>query len=335
MNTTPSVQNSNKDYEVIDPPRDSISCLSFSSKANFLISGSWDSQTRCWEVLQNGNTVPKGMISHESPVLCSQWSGDGMRVFSGLCDGKVKMWNLQTGQAIQIGQHSAGVKSVFSLDEIGVIATGSWDKSVRFWDLRSPNPTATTSLSDRLYCMDVKLPLGVIGTAERALHFYDMRKATMEFKRIESPLKYQSRVISCFIDKTGFALGSIEGRVAIHYIEEKDNSKNFAFKCHRVGNDTYSVNVLEFHPKFGTFATAGSDGTLHFWDKDSRQRLKAFSSVNVPISAGTFNMDGSIFAYAASYDWSKGLEYYNPQQKNSIFLHPTTEAEVKSRGRRM
>lgn len=52
----------------------------------------------------------------------------------------------------------------------------------------------------------------------------------------------------------------------------------------------------------------------------------------MPISAGTFNMDGSIFAYSVSYDWSKGSEYYNPsQQKNYILLHPTTDLEIKGR----
>jgi mRNA export factor len=81
--------------------------------------------------------------------------------------------------------------------------------------------------------------------------------------------------------------------------------KNFAFKCHRDGNEIYAVNVIAFHPTFGTFATAGSDGTFNFWDKDSKQRLKPFGKCALPISAGTFNMDGSIFAYAVSYDWSK------------------------------
>ena len=33
-----------------------------------------------------------------------------------------------------------------------------------------------------------------------------------------------------------------------------------------------------------------------------------------------FNKDGQIFAYAVSYDWSKGHEFYNAQKKNYIFL---------------
>lgn len=47
-------------------------------------------------------------------------------------------------------------------------------------------------------------------------------------------------------------------------------SMNFSFKCHRETPSTgianvYSVNDISFHPTFGTFSTAGSDGTFHFW----------------------------------------------------------------------
>ena len=83
-------------------------------------------------------------------------------------------------------------------------------------------------------------------------------------------------------------------------------SKNFSFKCHRdESKNVYSVNDISFHPMYGTFSTAGSDGTVSFWDKDSKQRLKPFSNVNGTIPCTTFNRNGNIFAYAVSYDWSK------------------------------
>jgi len=39
-----------------------------------------------------------------------------------------------------------------------------------------------------------------------------------------SPLNWQTRVVSCFSQGNGFAIGSIEGRVGIRYIEDKDSS---------------------------------------------------------------------------------------------------------------
>lgn len=55
----------------------------------------------------------------------------------------------------------------------------------------------------------------------------------MVYKSLQSPLKYQTRCIACFPDKTGYLLGSIEGRVAVHHVEDNLQNKNFTFKCHR------------------------------------------------------------------------------------------------------
>jgi mRNA export factor len=62
-------------------------------------------------------------------------------------------------------------------------------------------------------------------------------------------------------DKTGYLIGSIEGRVAVQHVEDSvGQTKNFTFKCHREGSDIYAVNHIAFHPVHGTFVTAGSDG---------------------------------------------------------------------------
>jgi mRNA export factor len=89
----------------------------------------------------------------------------------------------------------------------------------------------------------------------------------VEHSRKESPLKYQSRCVACFPDQTGFAIGGIEGRVGIEYVQKMPNKDRFAFKCHRQDSNVYSVNALAFNNHFGTFATCGSDGVVNFWDK--------------------------------------------------------------------
>ena len=78
--------NANKDFEVASPPTDSISSLSFSPVANYLVATSWDNQVRCYEIQQNGQSSGKAAISHEQPPLCSAWSADGSLVFTGVLD---------------------------------------------------------------------------------------------------------------------------------------------------------------------------------------------------------------------------------------------------------
>ena len=72
--------NPNKDVEITSPPDDSISGLAFSPPAlqqNFLVSGSWDNQIRCWEVTGSvgaWQTIPKAQQSHSGPVLDVRFS---------------------------------------------------------------------------------------------------------------------------------------------------------------------------------------------------------------------------------------------------------------------
>jgi len=145
-----------------------------------------------------------------------------------------------------------------------------------------------------------------------------------------SQLKFQSRSVAMFPERSGYALGSVEGRVAITHIDQKEQGSNFAFKCHRVQSDCYAVNAICFHQGFGTFATAGADGTFVFWDKDSKQRLKAFNAMDTSITATRFNKDGSLFAYAVSYDWGKG-DHADKSKSNQIYLHVVKEDEIKKK----
>jgi len=319
------------DFPVQQSPSDSVSSLCFSPTSTLLVAGSWNKQVCCWDVQRDGQAIPKAKMSHNAPVLCTSFSSDGQRVFSGSCDMTAKVWTLATNQSSVIAQHDAPIKECFWINDMNCVATGSWDKTVRYWDLRTNRPTCSLNQPDRVYCMDVLFPLMVVGTAERHLLIYDLRRSSTVFRQFLSPLKLQSRCISSFPDKSGFALGSIEGRVAITHVEQKDSKKNFAFKCHRHNNEVYAVNAISFHQRYGTFATCGSDGGYVFWDKDSRQRLKLFNRANQSITTSTFNRDGTIFAYALGYDWSKGAEYYEKSKTSQILLHPVADTEVQPR----
>lgn len=320
------------DYELVSPPADSISSVSFSPRANFLAATSWDNQIRVWEVqAQTRTSAPKAQQQAEAPLLAASWSGDGSKLYYAGCDNKATMWDLGANRTQQVAQHSAPIKSCIWIEESNILATASWDKTLKYWDCRQPNPAAQITLPERAYSMDIRHPLCVVATADKHIIIYNLSNPNVEYKKIASPLKYQTRVVSCFPTKNGFAVGSIEGRVAIHHVEDRDQQDNFAFKCHRENNtELYAVNSIAFHP-LNTFATAGSDGTFNFWDKDLKQRLKPFPKTTGPIPAAAFNMTGELYAYAASYDWHKGVEHYAPNSKHSIYIHPVTEAEIKPR----
>ncbi|XP_073258096.1 mRNA export factor-like isoform X2 [Porites lutea] len=309
-----NTDNPMKDVEVQSPPDDTVSALKFSPKADFLIGSSWANDVRCWEVKENGQTVPKAQQFHTGPILDCCWHDDGTKVFTASTDKQCKMWDLNSNQAVQVAQHDKPVKTCqwIQAPNYSCLMTGSWDNTVKFWDTRQSNPMMVLQIPERVYCADVVYPMAIVGTAQRGIICYQLENQPSEVKRLESPLKYQNRCVSIFRDPkknnqpVGFALGSVEGRVAIQFIEPQNPKDNFTFKCHRSNGtganvqDIYAVNDIAFHPvHFCSLATVGSDGKFSFWDRDARTKLK-------------------------------GHEFYNPQVKPKIFLRNCAE-ELKPR----
>jgi len=258
-----------------------------------------------------------------------------IKFFSGDCGRQVLCWDLVSNQSMPIDGgkpvHDLPVSVVRYLMDKNTLMTGSWDRTLKYWDGRTSGPILQVQLPDKLFNADARGELLVTACANRKVQIYDLRNPALPFSTIDSPLKFQTRCVSTFIDQKGFAIGSIEGRVAIHQID--DTNKNFAFKCHRDGNNIYAVNAIDHHPRYGTFATCGSDGFIHFWDKESKARLKAFSKCSQSITAGKFNYNGTLFAYSLCYDWSRGLEGFKEtkliNQKSHIMIHQVTDQEIR------
>ncbi|OMJ21099.1 Poly(A)+ RNA export protein [Smittium culicis] len=298
-----------KDIEISEPPTDTVSELAFSPQADYLAASSWDNNVRIWEIQSNGVSTGKAMYSHEGPALSCAWS--------------------------TVAAHDAAIRCVKFVEAPGsaspILVTGSWDKTIKYWDLRSQAPIGTVTLPERCYAMDVLHPLLVVGTSDKKVVVFDLNNPTTIFKTMQSSLKHQTRSLSCFRTKDGFAISSIEGRIGIQYFQDTEPKKSFSFKAHREKENFFPINSTSFHPGYGSLLTAGSDGSMISWDKDARTRIKSFPSVNIPITSTCFNKTGNILAYSVGYDWSKGLQSSTQNDKKTIFLHSVKEPEVKTK----
>lgn len=341
------------DITLNNGPEDTITDLSFSPQQDLLAVASWDKKVRIYDIDPNtGNNQGRALFEHDGPVFSARWLTDGTRVCSGGADNKVKLFDLASQQAQQIGVHDAPVRAVRSVQcgptNTEVVVSGSWDKTLKYWDMRLPQPISVIQLPEKVYCMDSSQKLLVVGCAERHISIIDLTNPQQIYKSAMSPLKYQTRCVSCYPAGDGFAIGSIEARCAIQYIDDAEQQKKgFSFRCHRKTSNginatrttttanseflIYPLNCISFHPIHGTFSTAGSDGTFCFWDKDARQRLKNFPNVGAPITATAFNRNGTIFAYARGYDWSLGYQGNRQDIPTDVKLHALKDDEIKQK----
>ncbi|KAM9773034.1 mitotic checkpoint protein BUB3 [Syngnathus typhle] len=316
------------EYKLNQGPEDGITAVKFStSTAHLLLVSSWDSTVRLYDVVAN---TMRMKYQHTVPVLdCAFY--DPTHAWSGDLDANLKMHDLNTDQDTVVGKHDAAIRCVEHCPEVNVMVTGSWDRSVRLWDPRAPCNAGTFTQPERVYTMSVAGDRLIVGTAGRRVLVWDLRNMGYVQQRRESSLKFQTRCIRAFPNKQGYVLSSIEGRVAVEYLDPsvEVQKKKYAFKCHRLKEQVeqvYPVNAISFHSVHNTFATGGSDGFVNIWDPFNKKRLCQFHRYPTSIASLSFNSDGSLIAIASSYMYEMG-DVSHPE--DAVYIRQVTDAETK------
>ena len=352
--------NPNNDHMIAQPPTDAISGVQMHPHQPRFIVSSWDKSITMYEFF--GKNQSKGLCKQMfgKPVLSCCFDGNGDNVLSAGSDNTVKIWNPQSNQMAQIGQHQAPVRCVAYSNEYKTVISGSWDRTFAIWDPRNMGRAMFIhNLGAKVYAMALKNNILVVGTSDGDIKTFDLRQNGKEMYSIKKEkkshlnnnkvtrLSTQIRCIDIFHDGKGFVAGSVGGRVIIkHFNRNTDGTKDFSYKCHRHGIYVFAVNAIRFHQQTGMFTTAGSDGELATWNKNNKSKTfdmnaikttkygpkngnKDIDATRMPIVALDYHNNGRYLVYATSYDYGKGFQYFDPvKQKPQIYLHEATPKEL-------
>lgn len=314
-----------------------ISAIAFSPSARDLLVSSWDGALTLYDVEKNA--VLRRCDAHDAPVLDCCFTG-GESAASASADRTVKLWDLATGISVTLGTHTQPVKCVEHAVAHGALVSAGWDRALNLWDARQPGrATSTAQLPDKVYSLGLSDNRIVVGMAGRHVYVYDMRTMGAVDSKPEqvrqSSLKYQTRCIRCFPDGRGYALSSVEGRVAIEYFDDapEAQAQKFAFKCHRRRDgdtDTvFPINSIAFNKTHGTFATGGCDGTVIIWDGAHKRKLTTYPEKATSVASLAFSHDDKLLACAVSYTHEFGeLPNAPPDQ---VFVRAPSDEDVRPR----
>ncbi|KJZ79225.1 hypothetical protein HIM_01376 [Hirsutella minnesotensis 3608] len=339
-------------FELSPAPGDAVSSLDFAPNSGTkLLVSSWDRAVYLYDIASGpGETHLIKTIQHRAPVLDVCFGADDDEAYSAGLDWGVNRINLETGDMTLMSKHDAPVRCVVYSREHNILVSASWDCSLHIHNLKDhSNKFVKISLPGKPHAMSASPSKVVVAMTGRIINIYDFNamehmlalgsKELKPWQQRESSLRFLTRAVACMPNDAGYATSSIEGRVAVEWFEDTDESqaRKFAFKCHRQaapdgdGDIVYPVNALAFHAVHGTFASGGGDGTVALWDAVAKRRLKQYQKFPNNVAALCFSNDGKYLAVGVCPGFENGQDDYNGAGQTTVLVRELGDNEAKGK----
>lgn len=241
-----------RQWALSSPPQDGISRLAFLTPS-LLAASSWDGLVTLFDATKDTRVAS---FSRTGAVLDVAAINTTSVVCGGL-DMAVTVHEYGgAGVTSVLGSHTAAVRCVSVCTARNILVSGSWDKSVRLWDMRAGGGggggggtalAGSAAVGERVFALTVVGADTVVAcTSERSVALLDLRKlgSIIEPEMRTSSLAFQTRIARAFPTGDAWASGSVEGRVAIDYMDTANENK-FVFKVRKEINVGRGVEMRE------------------------------------------------------------------------------------------
>lgn len=268
-----------------------VRALAVSADGSKVLTGSFDYSARLWDFVEQKEL---GVLDeHTGPVNAVAFVGDGKRGLTAGNDGTVILWDLDTLKPLRrLNGHQNRVMALAVAG--GVAASGSWDRTVRIWDLdsgalvrtiRQPSPVNTIALG----------PGGgllVVGGHDGIVRLWDVASG----RPLGSLKGHELGITQVAVSPDGkYLLSSgIDNTLRLWDLAEYREVRSFA-------KHEKQIYGIAFSPDGKTALSTGRDGLLIHWDLETGDPIRTIRAHSRIAWAVAFSPDGR-FALTASSD---------------------------------
>ncbi len=246
--------------ESFDPPWS----VATSSRGHYWAMGSRRGGARVWR--DDGKRLNLAWQAHTAAVQALAFSPDEQTLATGSWDGTIKLWDLENGALLWLGQHTGSIhRLVFSPDG-RTLASGGDDAAIRLWDVSTGKHLQTLSVqSSAVYALawspDGSLLAG--GSVDGSIQLWEVQGAQVVHPGTATRLLtgHSGPVWSVTFAPDGrtLASGSFDRTVKLWDVERLEVRGTLA-------GHTAPVNAVVWSPDGSLLASGSRDQTIWLWD---------------------------------------------------------------------
>uniref|UniRef100_A0A8C1PS25 ATG16 autophagy related 16-like 1 (S. cerevisiae) n=2 Tax=Cyprinus carpio TaxID=7962 RepID=A0A8C1PS25_CYPCA len=246
---------------VCDAHDGEVNAVRFSPGSRLLATGGMDRRVKLWEVI-SGRCEPKGALTGSNAGITSiEFDSAGSYLLAASNDFASRIWTVDDYRLRHtLTGHSGKVLSARFLLDNARIVSGSYDRTLKLWDLRSKVCMKTVFAGSS--CNDIVCTEQCVmsGHFDKKVRFWDIRSES-----IVHELELLGRVTSLDLNHDRTELLSCSRDDLVKIIDLRSNAVRQTFNAEgfKCGSDFTRVT---FSPD-GSYVAAGSaDGVLYIWN---------------------------------------------------------------------
>ncbi|KAM9734309.1 autophagy-related protein 16-1 isoform 3-T3 [Menidia menidia] len=238
-----------------------VNAVRFSPASRLLATGGMDRRVKLWEVVA-GRCEPKGALTGSNAGITSiEFDSAGSYLLAASNDFASRIWTVEDYRLRHtLTGHSGKVLAARFLLDNARIVSGSYDRTLKLWDLRSKVCMKTVFAGSS--CNDIVCTEQCVmsGHFDKKVRFWDIRAES-----IVRELELLGRVTSLDLNQDRSELLTCSRDDLLKIIDLRTNAvrQSFSAQGFKCGADWTRVT---FSPD-GAFVAGGSaDGTLYVWN---------------------------------------------------------------------
>ncbi|MDM8524858.1 hypothetical protein QUF80_15930 [Desulfococcaceae bacterium HSG8] len=208
--------------------------------------------------------------AHSAKTKRIEFSPDGKYLASAGFDDLIKLWNTGTGELIQTFKgHDDAVHAVAFSPDGKFIASASYDGKIGLFKIGKEEGELFPAHVGEVYSVAFDASgkkLVSAGSEEGEIKLWNIQKSKPELIK-EFP-KSGQKILWAAISPDGRRVAAVGRDLLVHIFNANTGKAEHAFVGHE-----QAIWRVEFSPDGGQVATVSSDGTLRFWDLETKTEL--------------------------------------------------------------